>query len=140
MREINHSNLCSVSPDRYACVKGDNTTKRGASQRGRAATRWSDTGTTSAHNANAFAFAPLLALRHCQGDTSSPFSSPFVVGPLVFANRAGLSLFSLFFLFFIKGFSKAQSSKLEGLFCHVSVKRDFRALSFERTIENFTAW
>ena len=28
-------------------------------------------------------------------------------------------------------FSKAQSSKLEGLFCHVSVKRDFRALSFE---------
>jgi len=26
---------------------------------------------------------------------------------------------------------KAQSSKLEHLFCHVSVKRDFRALSFE---------
>ena len=28
-------------------------------------------------------------------------------------------------------FSKAQSSKLESLFCHVSVKRDVRALSFE---------
>ena len=28
-------------------------------------------------------------------------------------------------------FLKAQSSKLEGLFCHVSVKRGFRALSFE---------
>ena len=28
-------------------------------------------------------------------------------------------------------FSKAQSSKLERLFCHVSVKRDVRALSFE---------
>ena len=28
-------------------------------------------------------------------------------------------------------FSKAQSSKLEGLFCHVSMKRDVRALSFE---------
>jgi len=28
-------------------------------------------------------------------------------------------------------FSKAQSSKLEGLFCHVWVKRDVRALSFE---------
>ena len=28
-------------------------------------------------------------------------------------------------------FSKAQSSKLEGLFCHVSVKRDVRAMSFE---------
>jgi len=26
---------------------------------------------------------------------------------------------------------KAQSSKLERLFCHVSVKRDVRALSFE---------
>jgi len=26
--------------------------------------------------------------------------------------------------------SKAHSSKLEQLFCHVSVKRDFRALSF----------
>ena len=28
-------------------------------------------------------------------------------------------------------FSKAQSSKLERLFCHVSVKREVRALSFE---------
>jgi len=28
-------------------------------------------------------------------------------------------------------FSKAQSSKLERLFCHVSVKTDVRALSFE---------
>ena len=28
-------------------------------------------------------------------------------------------------------FSKAQSSQLERLFCHVSVKRDVRALSFE---------
>jgi len=28
-------------------------------------------------------------------------------------------------------FSKAQSSKLEGLFCHISGKKDFRALSFE---------
>jgi len=28
-------------------------------------------------------------------------------------------------------FSKAQSSKLERLFCHVSVKRDVGALSFE---------
>jgi len=28
-------------------------------------------------------------------------------------------------------FSKARSSKLERLFCHVSVKRDFQALSFE---------
>ena len=28
-------------------------------------------------------------------------------------------------------FSKAQSSKLERLFCHVSVKRDVLALSFE---------
>jgi len=28
-------------------------------------------------------------------------------------------------------FSKAQSSKLERLSCHVSVKRDVRALSFE---------
>jgi len=28
-------------------------------------------------------------------------------------------------------FSKAQSSKLERLFCHVSMKRDIRALSFE---------
>jgi len=84
--------VCSVSPDSYACVKGDKTTKRGASWRGRAATRWSNTGTTSAHNAYAFALAPLLALRHCQGDTSSPFSAPFVVGPPVFANRAVRSL------------------------------------------------
>jgi len=29
-------------------------------------------------------------------------------------------------------FSKAQSSKLESLFCHVSVRGDVRALSFER--------
>ena len=28
-------------------------------------------------------------------------------------------------------FSKAQRSKIEGLFCHVSVKRDVRALNFE---------
>jgi len=28
-------------------------------------------------------------------------------------------------------FSKAQSSKLERLFCHVSVQKDVRALSFE---------
>ena len=28
-------------------------------------------------------------------------------------------------------FSKAQSSKLERLFCHVAVKKDVRALSFE---------
>ena len=77
--------LCSVSPDRYARVKGDNTTERGASQRGRAATRRSDTGMTSAHNAS---LAPLLTLRHCQGDKSSPFS----VSVPVFANRAGRSL------------------------------------------------
>jgi len=33
---------------------------------------------------------------------------------------------------------KAQSSELERLFCHVSVKRDVRALSFERAFENVT--
>jgi len=33
---------------------------------------------------------------------------------------------------------KAQSSKLEGIFCHVSVKRDVRALSFKRAFENVT--
>ena len=31
-----------------------------------------------------------------------------------------------------------ESSKLEGLFCHVSVKRDVRALSFETAFENVT--
>jgi len=38
-------------------------------------------------------------------------------------------------------FSKAQSSKLERLFCHVSVKRDFRAWSFklfQTAFENVT--
>jgi len=35
-------------------------------------------------------------------------------------------------------FWKAQSSKLERLFCHVSVKTDVRALSFERAFENVT--
>jgi len=35
-------------------------------------------------------------------------------------------------------FSKAQSSKLERLFGHVSVKRDVRALSFETAFENVT--
>ena len=35
-------------------------------------------------------------------------------------------------------FSKAQSSKLESLLCHVSVKRDVRALSFETAFENVT--
>jgi len=35
-------------------------------------------------------------------------------------------------------FSKAQSSKLERLFCHFSAKRDIRALSFETAFENFT--
>jgi len=33
---------------------------------------------------------------------------------------------------------KGQSSKLERLFCHVSVKRDIRALSFERAFEYVT--
>ena len=85
--------LCSVSPDRYTRVKEDNTvtTECGASRRGRAATRWSDTGMTSAHNAS---LAPLLALRHCQGDTSFPFSAPFVASLPVFANRTGRSLMS----------------------------------------------
>jgi len=63
------SMFCFARPDRYALVKGDNTTERGASLRGRAATKLSDTGKTSAHNAS------LAPLRHCQGDTSSPFSS-----------------------------------------------------------------
>jgi hypothetical protein len=63
-------------------------TDRGASRRGRAATRLLDTGRIDAHNAN---LAPLLTLRHCQGDTSSPFSRFFVVGPPDFANLAGLS-------------------------------------------------
>jgi len=36
-------------------------------------------------------------------------------------------------------FSKVQSSKLERLSCHVSVKRDVRALSFETAFENVTA-
>jgi len=35
-------------------------------------------------------------------------------------------------------FSKAQSSKLERLFYHVSLKRDVRALSFERAFEIVT--
>ena len=35
-------------------------------------------------------------------------------------------------------FSKAQSSKLERLVCHVSMKRYVRALSFETTFENVT--
>ena len=35
-------------------------------------------------------------------------------------------------------FSKAQSSKLERLVCHVSMKRDVRALSFETIFENVT--
>jgi len=35
-------------------------------------------------------------------------------------------------------FSKAQSSKLERLFCHGSLKRDVRALSFETAFENVT--
>ena len=62
-----------------------------STRRGRAATRWSDTGMTSAHNAS---LAPLLALRHCQGDTSFPFSAPFVASLPVFANRTGRSLMS----------------------------------------------
>ena len=33
---------------------------------------------------------------------------------------------------------KAQSSKLERLFCHDKVKRDVEALSFERAFENVT--
>jgi len=33
---------------------------------------------------------------------------------------------------------KAQSSQLERLFCHVSAKRDVRALSFERAFEDIT--
>ena len=48
---------CSVSLDRYALVKGDNTTERGASQRGRAATRLFNTGGISARNAS---LAPVL--------------------------------------------------------------------------------
>jgi len=50
-------------------------TDRGASRRGRAATRLSNTGRIDAHNAS---LAPLLTLRHCLGDTSSPFSRLFV--------------------------------------------------------------
>jgi len=34
--------------------------------------------------------------------------------------------------------SKAQSSNLERLFCHVSLKRDFGALSFATAFENVT--
>jgi len=50
-------------------------TDRGASRRGRAATRLSDTGRIDAHNAS---LALLLTLRHCQAGTSSPFSRLFV--------------------------------------------------------------
>ena len=66
--------LCSVSldPTVTLLIKGDNTTERGASLRGRAATKLSDTGKTSAHNAS---HAPLLTLITCQADTSSPVSS-----------------------------------------------------------------
>ena len=58
--------------NRYARVKGDNATERGASRRGRVASRWSDTGTNSAHNAS---LAPLLTLTHCQGYSPSLLSS-----------------------------------------------------------------
>ena len=60
---------CLARPDRYALVKGDNTTEHGASQRGRAATRLSNTERTSAHNASR---PLLLTLSHCPADTSSP--------------------------------------------------------------------
>jgi len=55
---------------------------------GRAATKLSDTGGTSAHSAD---LAPVLTLRHCSGDTCSPFYlyCTLVVGPPVFANLAG---------------------------------------------------
>jgi len=66
--------FCFPRPDRYALVKG-NITDRGESWRGRAATRLSNTGKASAHNAS---LAPWLTLKHCQGDTSSPFSRPFL--------------------------------------------------------------
>jgi len=61
--------LCSVSldPTVYALVKGDNITERSASQRGRAATKLTDTGSTGAHNAS---LTPLLTSRYYQGDTS----------------------------------------------------------------------
>ena len=42
----------------------------------------------STHNSS---LAPLLTLRHYQGDKSSPFSHPFLVSPLGFANFAGRS-------------------------------------------------
>ena len=39
---------------------------------------------------------------------------------------------------FWKAVSKLIAQKLERLFCHVSVKRDVRALSFARAFENVT--
>ena len=55
---------------------------------GRAATKLSDTGGTSAHSAD---LAPVLTLRHCSADTCSTFYlyRTLVVGPPVFANLAG---------------------------------------------------
>ena len=69
----------SVRTDRYALVKGDNTNDHGASRRRRVATKLSDTGRICAHNDS---LVPLLTLRHCQGDKSSPYSHPFFHGPL----------------------------------------------------------
>jgi len=80
------SMFCFARPDRYALVKGDNTTVRRASLRGRAATKLSDTGKTSPHNAS---LAPLLTLRHCQEETRALPSGPVVVSPPSFCQSRG---------------------------------------------------
>jgi len=53
--------------------------------------------------------------------------------PSTYTANGGDHLYEVHSILYTLGviFSKAQSSKLERLFCHVSVKRDLRALSFE---------
>jgi len=74
---------CFARPDGYAFVKGDNTTEHGASQRGRAATRLSNTERTSAHNASR---PLLLTLSHCPDSVcwsrhELSFSRSFLLSP-----------------------------------------------------------
>ena len=67
-------------------LKGDYTTERGASLRGREATKLSNTEKTSAHNAS---FAHLLTLITCQAYTALP-SLVLVLSVPSFVNLAGL--------------------------------------------------
>ena len=79
--------FCFARPDRCALVKRDNITAE--RWRGRGNTRLSDTGRTNSKKIN---LAPVLTLRHCQGDNkSSPFSHDSLIGFSGFADLAGRS-------------------------------------------------